>query len=114
MLKLFKLNFYFLFVLVGLYFFGNFRINDTNIRDFLQTKITMQNIRIVKNEASQFYKMLKLLYENMAGEKAASNKAGDADQIKNPFSSVPLDNLSSKDRKQMLKLLQDIQHTDKK
>lgn len=112
MFKMIKLVFFLTFVLVGLYFFGDFRINEVNVKNYLQKHITTQNITSVKNQVVHFYEVIARLFQET---KKMTEGQGMAQTLKTsvpsqkkattPESLIPMDKLSKDDRKLMKDLL---------
>lgn len=98
--KLFKLAFWGTLIFFGLYFFGNFRVNEVNVRDYLQTKVTPETLNQLKNQAVNLYETLK----NLTGT-AKKDQAGTAKVI-NPLDGKPMETISPDDQEKLLKLLQ--------
>lgn len=87
------------FVFIGLYLFGDFRLNDVNVRDYLRQKVTITKILTVKNRLWQ-----------LAGKESQSQvKTTTNVQTlqKTPVEAIqePLDKISQKDKEEILKLL---------
>ena len=96
----------------SLYFFGNFRINEVNVRDYLQSKITLQQMKDFGRRTADFFDMLAGLIRNKSAE-LGDGKTG-------PVSGNPLsgdvsmedakkligDTLSEEDRKKILKIFE--------
>jgi len=64
MFKMIKVLFFGLFVFVGLYFFGDFRINDTNVKDYLQKHVTYSKLVAIKDGTVQFYHSIVSLFNS--------------------------------------------------
>lgn len=102
------------FFLVGifftLYFFGNFRINDVNVRDFLQSKITIQQMKDFGRRTADFFEMLAGMIRTKS-EHLTDGKSGKTDT---PSQDISLDDakkmigdtLSEEDRKKILKIFE--------
>jgi hypothetical protein len=74
MFKLIKFLFFVLLVLVGLYFFGDFKINDTNVKAWLHEKITIQRLVLFKEQLLSAYTKTRYIFSDQA-EKPASEPA---------------------------------------
>lgn len=95
-------------VFVGLYFFGNFRINDTNVRDFLQKNITVSRLNIVKDGAVGLYYSVVSLFQSAKESKSTpiTNKNQTKSQTK-LIDTKSVDQLTRKDRHQLKSLLKE-------
>jgi hypothetical protein len=98
--KLIKLTFWGTLIFFGLYFFGDFRINEVNVRDYLQTQVTPEKLAQIKNQATHLYETLKGLFE--ASKKDESGKT----KMMNPLDGKPMETISPDDQEKLLKLLQ--------
>lgn len=89
-------------VVLGLYLFGDFRINDVNVRDYLHQHISPQNIAVAKTELSKalntLYQMLDASFKNQTVAKKSPEK--EASPAKE------LDQISEFDQQKMKKLLE--------
>ena len=99
-MKLIKLVFWGSLVFFGLYFFGNFRVNDVNVRDYLQTKVTPQTLTHLKDQAVNLYQMLRQLWDH-----SQKNQSGEA-AVTNPLNGKPMESLSPSDQEKLIKILQ--------
>lgn len=101
MFKLIKFTFFILFVLVGLYFFGDFKINDTHVKTWLHEKITVQKLVLLKEQLASVYTKLRDIFsdesEKPASQPAVQNQATEAGKL--------LEQISSQDQQKLLKLL---------
>lgn len=88
MFKLFRSLFFILLVITGLYFFGDFRINDTNVRDYLHSVITADNLRKIKSEVTFVYDTIQKLINEFDADV-------DFDEVQNIKTLEPNSNQSS-------------------
>lgn len=89
-------------LVLGLYLFGDFRINDVNVRDYLHEHISAQNIAMAKTELSKafatLYQMLDAgIKDQSVAKKSPQKEAAPAKQ---------LDQISEFDQQKMKKLLE--------
>lgn len=97
MFKFLKLLFFAFLVLVGLYFFGDFRINDTNIKNYLHEKITLRRLLALKEQMDVIYAKIKFVFsDNPIPQPAAQNHA-EAGKVS--------EHISGQDQEKLLKLL---------
>lgn len=102
------------FVLVGLYFFGNFRINEVNVRDFLHEQVTWQRIKQTKAVVMQVYHTVKGLVSTASSGVTSSPATGNGKSPVIPgtaldanhlMQGLPLDKISAKDREKLEALI---------
>lgn len=103
------------FVLVGLYFFGDFRVNEVNVRDFLRQKITWQQIESAKVGVVQVYRAVKGLIEAVSPDGATPNASTNTGMTLGTIPTtldtnklmqgLPLDQISAKDREKLKELI---------
>lgn len=105
MFKLVKFVFFMTLIIVGLYFFGDFRINDTNVRDFLQRTLRVERVRAVRNAASRVFRGLAGLFD--AAEKTAGRRSDKPVSGSRPSRYKQIDQLTRKDRRQLKKLIEE-------
>lgn len=109
-------------VLMGLfftlYFFGDFRVNDVNVRDFLQSKITLQQMKNFGRQAADLFQMLAELIRNKTAA-LGDGKSGSTDtSLTGQDASLDAaqkmiqDSLSDADRKKILKIFEQNITTD--
>ena len=55
MQKFLKYSFYTVCLVTFLYFFGDFRINDVNVRDTIRSYVTWQNIQMIRSRLVHLY-----------------------------------------------------------
>lgn len=120
--KLVRAIFFLLFVTVGLYFFGDFRINDVNVKDYLQSRITAENFRKIKQQVLVVYKGVHKLIDEFDPDLNVETET-DTDKtetiqtlipkqsvttntIAADVEKVPLENLYKHEKQQVLKLIQ--------
>lgn len=89
------------FVVLGLYLFGDFRINDVNVRDFLRGQISPQNVKVVKAELSKAW---ATVYQIMSDGFKNQTVAPESPVQNNP--EKDLDQISDIDQLRMKKLLE--------
>lgn len=108
MFKLAKYLFIATLVFSGLYFFGDFRINDTNVREYLHKNVTWDRATAIKNEFTSWYRFAKRLLESDSEEesdsKESTKKPTTTDKNKN---AAPMDELTGKDHKKLMNFLKD-------
>ena len=90
----------FLIVFAFLYVFGDFRINDVNVRDFLQSHISPKNVIVIKDEAVKAWGSVYQMIESTFKADYSRKKQVDLSRTRKPQ-----DKLTPQDKKQMLKLL---------
>ena len=90
-------------IILGLYLFGDFRINDVNVRDFLHQHIKPQNIAAIKEELlkalAPVYQMVEVSFKDQT-----TNNSTSVSQSQKPEKSM--DQISEFDQKRMQKLLE--------
>lgn len=99
---------------LGLYFFGDFRVNDVNVREFLQSKITMDQMKGWGRSAADFFQKLAELIRQKSDTLGDGQKQGGVpglDKLSGPVSMDDAkkmigENLSEEDRKKILKLFE--------
>lgn len=99
MFKIIKFQFFILLVLTGLYFFGNFRVNDVNVRDYLQQHLNPKKLMAYKDTAVKIYRQSRLLFD--------SQTQMEGNVTSHPIEGQPLESLTPQDQKQLLKMLED-------
>lgn len=114
MFKLVKLCFFLMLIFVGLYFFGDFRINDTNVKNFLQSNITVTKIKAVQQELSGVYHTFLRLYKELSSTTEKDSKqTSPSELIKDikvndlPLKDIQLDKITPKDREKLLNILKE-------
>ena len=78
-------------VFLGLYYFGDFRVNDVNVRDYLHTVVPPEQMDAGRDKAIKF---AKILYQKIR------------DKIRGTQAVDLMDKISDKDQKKMMELLQ--------
>lgn len=104
----------------GLYFFGDFRVNEVNVRDFLREHVTWQKIQSVKNAVVQIYYTVSGLVGSFDDSKQGGATPGitsgspqdilkqmgatdlNVDQI---MKGLPLDKISAQDQNKLKELI---------
>ncbi len=118
MSKILRYLFIGVLVFVFLYYFGDIRINDLNIRDYLQKTVTLQNLIIVKKKCGKIYYAIESITKSKSSKtkviQPKVSKVPDltrlADKKTTPSKAGKLDALTYKDREKLRNLLQ--QHLD--
>lgn len=102
MFKLIKFTFFLLLVLVGLYFFGDFKINDTHVKTWLHEKVTIQRLVLLKEQIVSAYTKMRYIFsdqvEKPSAQSAVQNQTTEAGKL--------LEQISSQDQQKLLKLLE--------
>jgi len=94
---------FFLFlVFVGLYFFGDFRLNDTNVKDYLQEKVTVEKIMKIKEAVTV---AIQGKQKQSAPKPETKTQPKALEDAKTVFNGNPLDQISKKDRTELLKII---------
>lgn len=89
----------------GLYFFGNFRINDTNVRDYLQQKIPPGKLVYYQNQLIE--KLFSAFHTvNDTLSKGAKSSTSSASHINPKDYNKALDYLSGNDQKKLNNMLE--------
>jgi hypothetical protein len=68
MSKLSKLLFMGLLLFTGLYFFGDFKVNKVNIRDYMQQTVTVENFELIKLKVARSVGLVKRIYTAVGNE----------------------------------------------
>ncbi len=119
MFKLIRLLFLMCSLFTGLYFFGDFRVNDVNVRDFLREHVTWQRIQSVKAAVVQIYQTVSGLAGSLSESKQGGSTAVapgspqdilkqmgatdlNVDQI---MKGLPLDKISAQDQNKLKELI---------
>ncbi|MBF0105341.1 MAG: hypothetical protein HQM16_08450 [Deltaproteobacteria bacterium] len=111
MIKYIKILFFLTCVFFGLYFFGDFRINDTNVRDFLRSKVTPENIRLVKTQALELYGAVQNFTKTKKETQDMNLKIEKA--LGQSVEGLPLDKITEADREKLIKIINDNLNTQK-
>lgn len=94
--------FFVLLVLVGLYFFGDFTINNTHVKTWLHEKITIQRLVLLKEQLVNVCTKTRYIFsdqvEKPSAQPAVQNQATETGKL--------LDQISNQDQQKLLKLLQ--------
>lgn len=85
----------------GLYLFGDFRINDVNVRDYLHANISPQHVAVAKKELLAAWNTVYQMIDGRFKAQTASPKPTQAVQPQKD-----LDQISEFDQKRMQKLLE--------
>lgn len=109
--KLIKLAFWGTLIFFGLYFFGDFRVNEVNVRDYLQTKVTPETLGQFKNQAINLYETLKGLFAAPKKDETGKTKVinpldSKSSKSGSPKEGGPMEIISADDQEKLLKLLQ--------
>lgn len=92
-----------LLVLAGLYLFGDFRVNDVNVRDYLQKKVSLKQFSGLGEDISKALKpVYQSLKEGFKGETLPDQKLSGTPEK----TEVLLDHLTESDQKKMQKLIE--------
>ncbi len=90
-------------VLLGLYLFGDFRVNDVNVRDYLRQKVSLKQFSGLPEEVSKALKPLyQMLKESFKDDSQPDQKLSAVDEKTHDG----LDNLTESDQKKMQKLIE--------
>ncbi|MBU0506026.1 MAG: hypothetical protein ABII18_12960 [bacterium] len=68
MSKLSKLLFIGLLLFTGLYFFGDFKVNKVNIRDYMQQTVTVENFELIKLKIARSVDLVRRIYTAVGNE----------------------------------------------
>lgn len=101
-----------LLIFFGLYFFGNFRINDVNVRDYLRRLVPPQNFLVIKRGVGEVW---DALYRKFSGtdEKEAAQTERLKTELFKKYGKIE-DKLTESDQKKMQKLLEkDVEQGEK-
>lgn len=88
-------------IIFGLYLFGDFRINDVNVRDYLRANISAQHVALVKRELLTAWATVYQMIDKGFKAQTVVPKATQASQP-----SKDQDQISEFDQKRMQKLLE--------
>jgi hypothetical protein len=88
----------------ALYFFGDFRVNDVNVRDYLQSKITLQQMKDFGRKAADVFQMLADLIRHKTG--TPTTPVGQ-DISMDAAKKLVQDSISEEDRKKILKIFEE-------
>lgn len=107
-------------IFFGLYFFADFRINDTNVRDYLQTTVTLETFVRAKNKVVHVYSLVMEVIETVAQKQSGSNKLTESDEgsdlnrAKKVIHGEPIELITTKDHKELVNILKtSLQQSDK-
>jgi hypothetical protein len=92
----------YLVIFFGLYFFGDFRINDVNVRDFLQSTITPAQLVVIKDKALSAFKSILARLTKVSVDVDGDGKES---AISAEKAGEMLKNLDPKDQEKVLELL---------
>ncbi|MCP5463501.1 MAG: hypothetical protein H7A33_00585 [Deltaproteobacteria bacterium] len=111
MFKLIKLAFYLLAAVTLLYFFGDFRINDTHVQTYLRQHISIDRLVQLKSGAEKIYDGVHdIVIQPSANDKTQSLSQTQVNQTvqvqatqnsKPSATQQPLEHISNKERKQL-------------
>ncbi len=99
--KFLKIVFYATVIFFGLYFFADIRINDVNVRDYLQRTMTPQNIAYVADEVFSFARTIKEAIDKHSSEKSHQTTSP---VVTKDGGEVPAEVIYSNERERLLKL----------
>lgn len=100
----------------GLYFFGDFRINEVNVRDYLQSKVSIENMQTAWKAASDMFRVIKNLYDGIAASSSGVDGNTDVtgggkvipDQTQfNDAKKMIQDRITEEDRKKIIKIFEE-------
>lgn len=88
---------------MGLYLFGDFRVNDVNVRDYLQKKVSLKQFSGLGEEIS---KTLKPVYQRLTQGFKGDSLSGQELSEATEKTEILLDHLTESDQKKMQKLIE--------
>lgn len=110
--KISKYLFFALLIFIGLYFFGDFEINDVNVRAYLQQKVTVEKVNQFKNNSFHFMKKVGMLFDDTHKYPSTQIIQPEARttvqkmDISSDFFKKPLDKISEQDQRKLMQMLQ--------